>query len=60
MLLLLGIPVFVWMKWRQRREPLPADFDLDRAIFSRHHVPSARPPAGKPRDPVERTLVGLD
>jgi APA family basic amino acid/polyamine antiporter len=33
MLLLFGIPVFVWMKWRARPAPLPADFDLDREVF---------------------------
>jgi basic amino acid/polyamine antiporter, APA family len=34
MLLLLGIPVYVWLKWRARPEPVPQTTDIDRAIFS--------------------------
>jgi APA family basic amino acid/polyamine antiporter len=38
MLLLFGIPVFVWMKWRERTRPDPQpesdEYDLDRAIFT--------------------------
>ena len=38
MLLLFGIPVYVWMKWRGRPDRLPPDFDLDRQIFV-HRAP---------------------
>jgi APA family basic amino acid/polyamine antiporter len=53
MLLLFGIPVYVWMKWRNRPEPIPADFNLDQVILSR---PT---PVRVPHDDVERTPVGL-
>jgi APA family basic amino acid/polyamine antiporter len=52
MLLLFGIPVFVWMKWRAGREAPPPAFDFDRALFSRH----APPPVAKTNG---RTPVGL-
>lgn len=42
MLLLFGIPVFVWMKWRSRPDRLPPDFHLDNEIFVRHAPPPAR------------------
>ena len=53
MLLLFGIPVYVWMKWRNRPAPLPPDYNLDQVIFSR---PT---PVRVPHDDVERTPVGL-
>ena len=31
MLLLFGIPVYIWMKWRQEKTPVPAIEDFDRA-----------------------------
>ena len=51
MLLLFGIPVFVWMKWRQRvAEPRGADddeaFSLQRATRRRR----SRRASGRPRD----------
>jgi APA family basic amino acid/polyamine antiporter len=56
MLLLFGIPVFVWMKWRTKREPLPADFDLDRVIFSR--VPPAPLPRARQNAPLTPAARG--
>ena len=53
MLLLFGIPVYVWMKWRNRPAPLPPDYNLDQVIFSR---PT---PVRVPHDDVKRTPVGL-
>jgi hypothetical protein len=48
MLLLFGIPVFVWMKWREseRRWIEDAAFSLRRA-----HTPPPRPPA-RPKVPI--------
>ena len=51
MLLLIGIPVYVWMKWRQQAAPVPASEDFDRALFRREYVP-AEEPASKRRVPV--------
>jgi APA family basic amino acid/polyamine antiporter len=52
MLLLFGIPVFVWMKWRQSRIPAEPDVQLDREIF-RRRVPAPRPlPTNGRRVPV--------
>jgi APA family basic amino acid/polyamine antiporter len=47
MLLLFGIPVFVWMKWRTRRAPLPPGYDLDRAVFGRQAPPPSVPEGRK-------------
>ena len=33
MLLLFGIPVYIWMKWRQEKTPVPAIEDFDRALL---------------------------
>ena len=46
MLLLFGIPVFVWMKWRQEKEPEPADrwIDPDLAFLRRSYIPPPKPP----------------
>jgi APA family basic amino acid/polyamine antiporter len=54
MLLLFGIPVFVWMKWRQSRAPAPSvpSTDPDTVLLRRVHTP---PP--KPRVPVG---LGID
>jgi basic amino acid/polyamine antiporter, APA family len=59
MLLLFGIPVFVWMKWRSRPEPLPADYDLDRLIFSRTTT-AVRSRVRVPHDDIERTPVARE
>jgi APA family basic amino acid/polyamine antiporter len=51
MLLLFGIPVFVWLKWRERRahEPLPvADIDLGPVLLAT--APKAR--RAQDREPV--------
>jgi hypothetical protein len=54
MLLLLGIPVYVWLKWRTKPEPVPEVSDFDRAIFGRPVLPL------HPAEPQERkTPVGL-
>jgi APA family basic amino acid/polyamine antiporter len=50
MLLLLGIPVFVWMRWRASPRGEIAG-DPDRALLRRAHVPSPKPPL---RPSVER------
>jgi APA family basic amino acid/polyamine antiporter len=52
MLLLVGIPVFVWMRWRTGRQAPPPVIDFDRALFSRQ----APPPVPKANG---RSLVGL-
>jgi hypothetical protein len=57
MLLLFGIPVFVWMKWRQSNEPVESWEDPDRALLRRAYVPPAKPPA--PHNGDDRTPVGL-
>jgi basic amino acid/polyamine antiporter, APA family len=55
MLLLFGIPVFVWMKWRESRQQVPERIDLDRELF--------RSPVRRPlrplRKPERRTPVGV-
>ncbi|MGZ4359735.1 MAG: hypothetical protein ACXVZW_08120, partial [Gaiellaceae bacterium] len=53
MLLLFGIPVFVWMKWRTRQEAPADDFD-DRKLFERQPLP-LRPAL----EQEERTPVGV-
>jgi hypothetical protein len=48
MLLLFGIPVYVWLKWRQAKTaPLP-EADLDAAVLRRAYTPPPKPrvPAG--------------
>jgi APA family basic amino acid/polyamine antiporter len=56
MLLLFGIPVFVWMKWRARdAEPEPGP-DADEPL-ARAHIRSE--PFRVPHDDVERVRVGL-
>jgi basic amino acid/polyamine antiporter, APA family len=55
MLLLFGIPVFVWMKWRERKQPAPeALSDPDWAFFNRDELPPR-----KPRELPEKTLTGV-
>jgi len=54
MLLLFGIPVYVWMKWRTRQKPDEAEVDLDRVILS-----SAMKPLRPPHDGDRVTPVGL-
>ena len=51
MLLLFGIPVYVWMKWRQSRTPVPAIEDFDRALLRREYAPAEKPSAER-RVPV--------
>ena len=34
MLLLFGIPVYVWMKWRQTPEPVEVEPDFDRTLLA--------------------------
>ncbi len=67
MLLLLGIPVFVWMKWRQARQQAGEPFvDPDRAILRRAYTPPPKPSVrvgnGQARSTEERSydLVGCD
>jgi hypothetical protein len=38
MLLLFGIPVYVWMKWRRHEPPAPPAGDLDRMLFRREYA----------------------
>ena len=52
MLLLVGIPVYVWLKWRSRPEPLPQEADLDQAVFGRPVLPLHPTKAPEPRTPV--------
>ena len=56
MLLLFGIPVFVWMKWRTRPAPLPEGYDADWAFLG--HGPG-RPTQAVPSD-RGRIPVGVD
>ncbi len=44
MLLLFGIPVFVWMKWRRPEQPVEARTDPDTPRLRRGSVPAPRPP----------------
>jgi hypothetical protein len=54
MLLLLGIPVFVWMKWRSRDvDPGP---DANEPLARSYSSPAR---TLVPRDDVERVHVGL-
>jgi APA family basic amino acid/polyamine antiporter len=56
MLLLFGIPVFVWMKWRTRPAPLPEGYDPDWAFLG--HGPER--PAQAVRHDRDRIPVGVD
>jgi basic amino acid/polyamine antiporter, APA family len=58
MLLLFGIPVFVWMKWRQKQEPVETWTDRDAALLRRASTPPPQPPATARRN-GGRTRVGL-
>jgi hypothetical protein len=59
MLLLFGIPVFVWMKWRQKKEPVEAWTDPDVALLRRAYTPPPKPPVVA-HDEVEATTpIGL-
>ena len=40
MLLLFGIPVYIWMKWRQEKTPVPAVEDFDRGLLRREYLPT--------------------
>jgi basic amino acid/polyamine antiporter, APA family len=53
MLLLFGIPVFVWMKWHQKTESAETWTDPDVAFLRRTYGPPAKPTAR------ERTPIGL-
>ena len=44
MLLLFGIPVFVWMKWRQRIGENDRAWDDAAFALRREHTPSPKPP----------------
>jgi basic amino acid/polyamine antiporter, APA family len=52
MLLLFGIPVYVWMKWRDSRKPVPEPIDLDREIFRSPVRPLQPPRKAERRTPV--------
>ena len=43
MLLLFGIPVYIWMKWRQEKTPVPAIEDFDRGLLRREYLPADKP-----------------
>jgi APA family basic amino acid/polyamine antiporter len=63
MLLLFGIPVFVWMKWRQSRAP--AVTPTPEAAFRRHvytpHATPIAPPGPATRNGLERNVhAGTD
>jgi APA family basic amino acid/polyamine antiporter len=58
MLLLFGIPVFVWMKWREKKQPTPeALTDPDVALFESAAKPLVAPEKNGQRTPVG---AGLD
>jgi len=59
MLLLFGIPVFVWMKWSRTREPIEAWTDPDVALLRRAAVPPPKPPIAPHKDGEPRVPVGL-
>jgi basic amino acid/polyamine antiporter, APA family len=52
MLLLFGIPVYVWLKWRNREQPVEAWRDPDAAFLRRAHIPAPKPDGAKRRIPV--------
>ena len=43
MLLLFGIPIYVWMKWRQTPRPAELKPDFDRHLFRRTSAPEPVP-----------------
>jgi basic amino acid/polyamine antiporter, APA family len=57
MLLLIGIPVFVWMKWRQKKEPVAVGTDSDALLLRRAYTPPPKPPL-TPHNDIERAPVG--
>jgi APA family basic amino acid/polyamine antiporter len=48
MLLLFGIPVYVWMKWRRPPAPVTAPAEFDRKLFRHEFVEAERPPGRTP------------
>jgi APA family basic amino acid/polyamine antiporter len=68
MLLLFGIPIFVWLKWSQQRKQPPAEswIDPDRLILRRAHTPPLKPTAtathavGEAAEKWSHELVGCD
>jgi basic amino acid/polyamine antiporter, APA family len=52
MLLLFGIPVFVWMKWRESRRPVREGIELDRVIVSSPVKPLRPLREAEPKTPV--------
>jgi APA family basic amino acid/polyamine antiporter len=58
MLLLFGIPVYVWMKWRQRQEPVESWTDPDAAFLRRAYTPPPKPPR-LAEESEKRIPVGL-
>jgi hypothetical protein len=56
MLLLFGIPVFVWMKWRAKREARVDDF-TDWELFDRQRLTLRPTPTADERTPVG---LGID
>src|SRR6478672_6588727 len=59
MLLLFGIPVFVWMKWRQKKEPVEAWTDPDVAVLRRAYTPPPKPRVVAHDEVVATTRIGL-
>ena len=60
MLLLFGIPVFVWMKWREsKRASAQPAFDADWLLFNRTEALPPRPATATTRRSNEKTPVGL-
>ena len=43
MLLLFGIPVYIWMKWRQTPEPVEVEPNFDRHLLRRTYAPDPVP-----------------
>jgi APA family basic amino acid/polyamine antiporter len=43
MLLLFGIPVYIWMKWRQTPEPVETEPDFDQHLLRRTYTPQPVP-----------------
>ena len=43
MLLLFGIPVYIWMKWRQTPKPFETEPDFDRHLLRRTYAPQQVP-----------------
>jgi APA family basic amino acid/polyamine antiporter len=60
MLLLFGIPVFVWLKWKQQKTVLPEpENNLDWRILRRAYTPPPKPPVD-PAPERKYDLVGCD